>query len=600
MLFHVHLLVILFLVISISSSLLCLFLSQPFTKVSIQETNFPIHSTFQLPSPLPAWPPGNGFASGHIDLGGLQVHQVTKFKKIWETYQGGPDNLGATFYEPNEIPNGYFMLGSYAQPNSLPLFGSILVAKDKTDNKTSKKEALMKPIDYTLIWSSQFSRTKQDLGHGYIWFPIPPKGYEALGHVVTTSPEKPSLDKIRCVRKDLTEDCDIENWIWGEGKNKNDYGFQVYSLCPFDKGTQSQGLLVGAFGLIFVKDSRHYTQLPLSCLKNKEMNFFSSMPNLLQIKALIKEYSPKIFLHPKEIYLPSSINWFFANGAKLYQKGQNSKPTSIHYDGSNLPQGGLDDETYWIDLPLDKKEREKLKKGNLPSFESYIHVKPIFGGTFSDIIFWVFYPFNGPAIAKLGPFNIPLGGFGEHVGDWEHITLRISNFNGILDKVFWSQHSGGTWIDASLLEFYNFNGSSSNKLVGYAALHGHAIFPRQGMVPKGFDYIGIINDMKKSELVLDCGERYVIIGADYDDEININLKTPPPPIWVNYAREWGPKVTYNIGILVKKLMMDNHVLVGVYKKIFLHLLNLFPNEIWGEEGPTGPKMKGSWNKDELI
>lgn len=533
----------------------------------------------------------------YIDLGGLEVRQISSFKKIWETYEGGPGNLGATFFEPSGIPDGYFMLGSYCQQNNRPLFGSVLVGKDKTDSNKSTEsadyynnvyEALRKPIDYALVWSSKFSsriRQEEDHSHGYIWLPVPPDGYEVVGHVVTTTPEKPPLDKVRCVRSDLTDDCELENWIWSEGKKPNGYGFRAYSLRPNERGTRAQGVSVGAFAFVFMKNTEHDIQLPLSCLKKKNFNF-RSMPNSVQIKALVQEYSPRIFLHPKETYLPSSVTWFFANGAKLYLKGQNSQPFPIKYSGSNLPLGGLDDETVWLDLPSEKTANDKLKKGDLPSSEAYIHVKSMFGGTYTDITFWIFYPFNGPATAKIGPFNIPLGGIGQHVGDWEHVTLRISNFNGMLQKVFFSEHSGGTWVDASFLEFSN----GSNRVLAYASLNGHAFYSKQGMVPQGFEYLGIRNDMKRSELVMDTGKRYVIIGADH---IGHEIVKPP---WLNYARQWGPKVTYNLGTMVK--IMDS-VLIGVYKSAFHNLVNLFPSEILGEEGPTGPKMKRNWKKDEV-
>lgn len=528
---------------------------------------------------------GNGFGRGYIDLGGLEVRQISSFKKIWEINEGGPGNLGATFFEPTGIPDGYFMLGSYGQQNNRPLFGSVLVGKDKTNNRTgSTEEALRKPIDYVLIWSSQES----DHTHGYIWFPVPPDGYEALGHVVTTTPEKPSLDKIRCVRSDLTDDCELENWIWSDEGNRggNGYGFRAYSLRPDERGTRAQGISIGAFAFVFMKKNTKDddTQLPISCLKKKNFNSFS-MPNSAQIKALIQEYSPRIFLHPMETYLPSSVAWFFANGAKLCRKNS-SEPFAIKYSGSNLPVGGLDDETFWLDLPTDKTAKEKLKKGDLPSSEAYIHVKSMFGGTYTDITFWIFYPFNGPATVRIGPFNIHLSGIGQHVGDWEHVTLRISNFNGMLQKVFFSEHSGGTWVDASFLEFSN----GSNRVLAYASLNGHAFYSKQGMVSQGFQYLGIRNDMKRSDLVMDTGERYVIIGADH---IGHEIVKPP---WLNYARQWGPKVTYNLGTIVK--IMDS-VLVGVYKSAFHNLVSLFPSELLGEEGPTGPKMKRNWKKDEV-
>ncbi|XLU27736.1 hypothetical protein S245_063802, partial [Arachis hypogaea] len=155
----------------------------------------------------------DGFASGIIDLGGLKVSQISTFNKVWTTQEGGPDNLGATFFEPTGIPEGFFMLGSYSQPNNKPFFGFVLVAKD--DSSTGA--LLKKPIDYTLVYTSNSTKIKQDKD-GYVWLPTPPEGYKALGHVVTNTPHKPSLDKIMCVRSDFTEQCETYSWIWGPQK----------------------------------------------------------------------------------------------------------------------------------------------------------------------------------------------------------------------------------------------------------------------------------------------------------------------------------------------------------------------------------------------
>src|ERR1044072_541098 len=101
------------------------------------------------------------------------------------------------------------MLGSYAQPNNKPLFGWVLVAKDVSTNSS----ALKQPLNYTLVWDSVSAQVAVGLP-GYVWLPTAPDGYKALGHVVTTTPGKPSLDKIMCVRSDLTTQCEAYSWMW--------------------------------------------------------------------------------------------------------------------------------------------------------------------------------------------------------------------------------------------------------------------------------------------------------------------------------------------------------------------------------------------------
>jgi hypothetical protein len=175
------------------------------------------------------------------------------------------------------------------------------------------------------------------------------------------------------------------------------------------------------------------------------------MPNLKQIEAIVNAYSPWVYFHSEETHLPSSVSWFFVNGALLYKKGEESKPVAIEPTGSNLPQGGSNDGAYWLDLPIDEGAKERVMKGDLGNSQVCVHIKPMLGATFTDIAIWVFYPFNGPAKAKVKLVNVPLGKIGEHVGDWEHVTLRVSNFNGELQRVYFSEHSGGTWVDASEL-----------------------------------------------------------------------------------------------------------------------------------------------------
>ncbi|XP_031097390.1 uncharacterized protein LOC116001635 [Ipomoea triloba] len=528
----------------------------------------PIDATFKFPSPLPTWPSGGGFGSGYIDLGGLQVCQISNFKKIWTTYEGGPNNVGATIFEPSLIPDGFSMLGSYAQPNNQPLFGWVLVGKDNNNG-----EILKPPTDYTLVWSSESLPITQS-AHAYIWSPVPPPGYAAVGHVVTTSPEKPSGERIRCVFSGFTDQCEVEDWVWGQGKSSDSNGFNLYTIRPSNRGTEAKGVNIGAFVGSFGENNVG----TFACLKNNSLISSYSMPNLSQIEALFREYSPVLYLHPLETYHPSSVNWFFSNGALLYTKGQETNPVRIEPGGSNLPQGGSNDGLYWINLPVDSNEKERVKKGDLQSSEVYLNIKPMFGGTFTDIAIWIFYPFNGPSTAKLGQIEIiPLGIIGEHVGDWEHLTLRISNFNGVLNKLYLSEHSGGSWVNSPNLEFFN----GTNKPVAYSSLNGHANYPKPGLVLQGIgDFIGIRNDTAKSAAVLDTGLRFsVVVEA----------------AWVMYCREWGPKITYISGEDIKRV---ESLLPVEWRGVFEALINLLPNEFFGEEGPTGPNMKASWSGDE--
>ncbi|KAG9450695.1 hypothetical protein H6P81_010660 [Aristolochia fimbriata] len=551
----------------------CLPLPSPETPVSKKTRDVPIDRVFKFPSPLPAWPSGGGFGKGSINLGELEVCQISTFTKIWATHEGGDDNLGATFFRPSLIPDGYFMLGCYCQANNKSQFGWVLAAKGNA-------EVLEKPTDYTLVWSSESLKIKQD-GKGYIWLPTAPEGYASVGLIVTNSPEKPSLDEMRCVRSNLTEVSENESQVWGASSGNGSSNLSVYSLRPRNMGIQAKGVCVGTFTVQVGE-----TVTALACLTNKDFNL-SAMPNLEQIRAIMVAYSPWVYLHPDEDYFPSSVTWFFNNGAQLYKQGD-STPQPIDATGSNLPQGGSNDGAYWLDLPSDESGKNKVKKGDIQSSECYVHVKPMLGATFSDLATWVFYPFNGPSRAKVGALNISLGKIGEHVGDWEHFTLRVSNFTGELWRVYLSEHSRGAWIDASSLEF-----EGGNKVVMYSSLHGHALYPKPGLVLQGNEKlgVGIRNDAAKGKERMECGARFSVVAADYDLDSGV-LVTPP---WLNYAREWGPKVSYDAAAELRKV---EKFLPGKLKTALENVVKSLPKEVLGEEGPTGPKMKNNWSGDE--
>ncbi|KAI3991531.1 hypothetical protein MKX01_017150 [Papaver californicum] len=256
------------------------------------------------------------------------------------------------------------------------------------------------------------------------------------------------------------------------------YGMNIYNLRPTSRGPQALGV------------------------SNKDTNISSCMPNKNQIEALLQTYSPVVYFHPDEPYLPSSVSWYFNNGVLLHDRGNESNPAPIDSNGMNLPQGGSSDGLYWLDLPSDKGSKVKVKRGDLHRSETCLQVKPMSGGTYTDIAIWVFYPFNGTARAKIKFINVNLGRIGEHVGDWEHLTLRISNFNGQLHSVYFSEHSKRIWVKTPELEFQD-----GNKPVVYSSLHGHAFYPKPGLVLQGSGL--------RSKTMMNTGERYEIVSTEY-------------------------------------------------------------------------------------
>ncbi|GMP21915.1 hypothetical protein CsSME_00000133 [Camellia sinensis var. sinensis] len=542
---------------------------------------------FSLPYPIPQWPQGQGFATGKICLGEIEVLKITKFESISSCTPR--KSKGVTFYRPVDVPEGFFSLGHYCQPNDQPLRGYVLVARDVGATRQNissicgsvpkNSPALKKPFGYTLIWRTDSHHS----GCGYVWLPKPPAGYKAMGYVVTGKPDEPDFEEVRCVRADLTETTETCDMILETDSSFSKPPLRVWNMRPSRRGMLAKSVCVGTF--FCTTNHSSGDELNIACLKNLDSTLHA-MPNLDQIHALIKHYGPTVFFHPDEIYLPSSVSWFFKNGALLYRNGK-VKGEPIDSRGSNLPGGGRNDGEYWIDLPDNKDERNFLKNGDIESAELYVHVKPALGGTFTDIVMWVFCPFNGPATIKASLVNIELSKIGEHVGDWEHYTLRVCNFTGELWSMYFSEHSGGEWVNACNLEYIE-----GNKPIVYSSKSGHSSYPHPGCYIQGSSKIGIglRNDVAQSKYFVDSSTRYQIIAAEY-----LGVGVVNEPNWLQYMREWGPTIVYDARSELNKIISYFPILLRFSAETFFEL---FPTEIYGEEGPTGPKEKDNWVGDE--
>lgn len=89
---------------------------------------------------------------------------------------------------------------------------------------------------------------------------------------------------------------------------------------------------------------------------------------------------------------------------------------------------------------------------------------------------------------------------------------------------------------------------------------------------------------------MDTGVNHSVLAVDYP---NAPVNEPP---WLNYFRELGLKISYDLEREIKKM---EKLLPGKLKSAFETFVRGLPREIMGEEGPTGPKVKSNWSGDEL-
>ncbi|MCA9701215.1 MAG: Vps62-related protein, partial [Myxococcales bacterium] len=113
----------------------------------------------------------------------------------------------------------------------------------------------------------------------------------------------------------------------------------------------------------------------------------------------LEKYAPRIWFTAGEGYMPSEVEWAFPFLERF-------------------PDG---EGKYWVrttaalDSPSD----------TLPFFAGELATAPIYGywadkgGGIVDLVYFVYYPYNrGKEVANTI--------WGNHVGDWEHITVRLN------------------------------------------------------------------------------------------------------------------------------------------------------------------------------
>lgn len=181
---------------------------------------------------------------------------------------------------------------------------------------------------------------------------------------------------------------------------------------------------------------------------------------------LIEKFKPVGYLHPKERYLPVSIE-FYCKNSKLY-KGSPTEQKMVLSDVSspNL-LSDFSDPSYNLVIN-DGVERENDSLFYIPyychyaEFDSYIDLQYVF-----------LYTRNGPYdICGLQCVQI-----GEHPYDLEHVTIRLDKATKELKKVHFGAHQGkdGVWKDAKDVQLFDLT-----HVKVFIAKGSHATYPDSG------------------------------------------------------------------------------------------------------------------------
>jgi hypothetical protein len=291
-------------------------------------------------------------------------------------------------------------------------------------------------------------------------------------------------------------------------------------------------------------------------------------PRLLALRT----YAPRVWLHPGEEYFPSSVEFAFAAMTRFV--------------------GG--DGNYWIrsiqalDSPSDDSP---------PFFAGDLEGAPVYafyadkGGDIVDLVYFFWYPYNR---GKSAVDTI----WGNHVGDWEHITVRL--LRGPDDalapsQVYLSAHSFGgayAWTD---IERHDITHP-----VVYSARGSHGVWSAPGdhvYMTIGEELLDVcvtlvcidLTDETAAGTAWDTWED--VAAFDYVAQEGLGGATWP--IWMSEAfTDPGadPPTTPGGGPIFRWGNEEDCTTLGVDISDLIGVCRL-------EDGPTGPASKGVWGPE---
>ena len=198
---------------------------------------------------------------------------------------------------------------------------------------------------------------------------------------------------------------------------------------------------------------------------------------------VIQKYTPTIYLHPYDNHHPMAVEEFLSECSMLDQNGNVLKsgltPADLAtYSGASNYLSFTNG--VWPSAGNDYETGDPIVAGASPGWgqsNSPIYVKTIDYGTYIDLKFYTFYAINGFQTFQAGiivdfvtqPYLFDWGNFALHQGDWEHITVRISEDTTQLLGVFYSQHGNAFWDASPAMD-------GTHPIV-YSAWDSHANYP---------------------------------------------------------------------------------------------------------------------------
>lgn len=187
-----------------------------------------------------------------IDDAGLLITYTNQYTWIWEDDNSGAA-LDGSFWAPM-LPEGYRSLGSVGQATwSSPNDHAIVCVK-----AINGSDALADPVDYIERWHAPGNW----LYDAWVWEPVPPAGYAALGMVATKTSQKPELSAIACVKKSLLTPGLPGDQFWDDHDSGASTNFGGYYVAPPNYPVEEMKALIPTGGTFISRHDDGYRSPP--------------------------------------------------------------------------------------------------------------------------------------------------------------------------------------------------------------------------------------------------------------------------------------------------------------------------------------------------
>ncbi|MEO5369966.1 MAG: Vps62-related protein [Magnetococcus sp. DMHC-1] len=265
---------------------------------------------------------------------------------------------------------------------------------------------------------------------------------------------------------------------------------------------------------------------------------------------LADTFAPKVYLHSEDNYRPSSVDWYLAK-SDLYQVDSDDTATMVVQNPSQADLLTYNSASNYLKL-----ENEDDRSGDINNLQWYAHIRKSnspASDTWLDIQYWFFYPYNGDVKFTTDFCTLDPNKTGHHEGDWEHITVRLSNWTGsaadaVVEAVYFARHSDeSVWrvVQASTPTRGYFALDGTHPIV-FSAKNSHASYEASGSYERLTGSLAKVADLKDycdedGPCIDPTSSSYTnlveIVAIDSDllgDETDITF-----PDFISWLGKWG-------------------------------------------------------------